>query len=218
KPSTSDAPATLKPKLTVGILIFPDVEVLDFCGPFEVFSVTRQLKETDDSKALFTVYTIAESLSPVKCRGGLMVNPHYTIHDHPELDLFVVPGGMGTRKEMYNQNLLDWVRDMNTKTRITASVCTGVFLFAEAGLLKGRKVTTHWGSVNWMRERYSNLEYGVEVVEGGALRFVDDGDIVSSAGISAGIDMSLYLVERIWGVDVAKWTAKRMEYNWSRIV
>ena len=195
---------------TVGILIFDEVEVLDFCGPFEVFSVSRPDGVKNDEARLFQVFTVAEKSKTVRCRGGLLVEPHYTVENAPPLDIIVVPGGQGTRRERHNQKLLDWVEAQNERTELTLSVCTGAFLLAERGLLDGKKATTHWGSVEFMRETYPQVEMLEEV------RYVDEGRIVTSAGISAGIDMSLHVVEKLHGQEVAAWTARRMEYEWNR--
>lgn len=197
--------------LNVGILIFNQVEVLDFCGPFEVFSVasivaTDVLKLRDTPP--FGVFTIAEKPGIIKARGNLLVQPHFTIHDHPPLDLLIVPGGQGTRQEVNNSVLIDWIAKVAQETRLNTSVCTGSFLLGKAGLLEGRKVTTHWASLDRMAESFPqvNVQRGV--------RWVDEGQVVTSAGISAGIDMSLHLVERILGRDIAEATAKQMEYSW----
>jgi putative intracellular protease/amidase len=133
--------------LTVGILIFDDVEVLDFCGPFEVFSVARPVGEHSDESRLFAVVTIAEEDKIITCRGGLLVKPHATIENAPSLDVLVVPGGQGTRRERHNQRLLDWLIQQDQHTQLTTSVCTGAFLLAEPGLLNHRRATTHWNSI-----------------------------------------------------------------------
>lgn len=194
---------------TVGILIFDDVEVLDFCGPFEVFSVAREPGTTGDENALFRAVTIAEEDRIINCRGGLLVQPHYTISNHPELDIVVVPGGQGTRRERHNQRLLDWITLQDSKIELLTSVCTGSFLLAEAGKLDGLQATTHWGSIDVMRENYPSTDTKTDV------RFVDQGRVITSAGISAGIDMSLHIVERLHGRETAEWTARRMEYDWA---
>src|SRR5215470_15957091 len=142
------------------------------------------------------------------CRGGLLVKPHTTIENHPPLDLLVIPGGQGTRRESHNQRLLDWIVQQDQRTQLTTSVCTGAFLLAERGLLDGHRATTHWNSVEWMRATYPAVEMVADT------RVVDEGHIITSAGISAGIDMSLYVVSRLHGVDVAEWTARQMEYDW----
>ncbi|HEX6484544.1 MAG TPA: DJ-1/PfpI family protein [Ktedonobacteraceae bacterium] len=196
------------PLPTVGILIFDDVEVLDFCGPFEVFSVARPLGEHSDDLRLFNVVIIAEEDRIITCRGGLLVKPHATIENHPPLDILVVPGGQGTRRERHNQRLLDWIARQDQHTNLTTSVCTGAFLLAETGLLNNHRATTHWNSVEWMRNTYPTIEMLADA------RVVDEGHIITSAGISAGIDMSLHVVSRLYDLDVAAWTARRMEYDW----
>jgi transcriptional regulator GlxA family with amidase domain len=195
--------------LTVGILIFDDVEVLDFCGPFEVFSVARPAGVHDDAARLFTAVTIAQEEKIITCRGGLLVKPHATIENHPPLDILVVPGGQGTRRERHNQQLLDWIARQDQQTDLTTSVCTGAFLLAERGLLDHHRATTHWNSVEWMRQTYPAITMLADA------RVVDEGHIITSAGISAGIDMSLHVIARLKGMDVAQWTARRMEYDWS---
>lgn len=193
---------------TVGILIFDDVEVLDFCGPFEVFSVTQQPGEGGSGQPLFKAITIAEKASIVTCVGGLLVQPHHTIDDDLKLDILVVPGGRGTRRERLNTRLLDWIAAQDKRTELTTSVCTGAFLLAEAHLLDGRRATTHWLSIDWMRDTYP----GVDMLS--TERFVDEGHIITSAGISAGIDMALHVVARLHGQETAAWTAREMEYDW----
>ena len=192
---------------TVGILIFDEVEVLDFCGPFEVFSIARPAGERDDDARLFTAVTIAEEHRLVTCRGGLLVQPHATIDEHPPLDILVVPGGQGTRRERHNARLLDWIAAQDGRTELTTSVCTGAFLLAERGLLDGRRATTHWASIAWMREAYP----AIDMVD--TARVVDEGRVITSAGVSAGIDMSLHVVARFHGAEVAAQTARAMEYD-----
>jgi transcriptional regulator GlxA family with amidase domain len=193
---------------SVGILIFDEVEVLDFCGPFEVFSTARPAGEHSDDSILFKAITIAEENRLITCRGGLLVKPHYTIENAPHLDILLVPGGQGTRRERHNQRLLDWIVEQDRHTELTTSVCTGAFLLAERGLLDQYRATTHWGSVEWMRSNYPNITMLDDQ------RVVDEGHIITSAGVSAGIDMSLYVVSRLHGIDTARWTARRMEYDW----
>lgn len=196
------------PVRTVGILIFDDVEVLDFCGPFEVFSVARKLGESDDEARLFQVVTIAPENRLVSCRYGLLVQPHHTIDDHPPLDILVVPGGQGTRRERTNPRLLDWIAAQDQRTELTTSVCTGAFLLAERGILDGRRATTHWASVDWMRGQYPQITMLADT------RVVDEGHVVTSAGVSAGIDMALHVVARLHGEAVAAQTARHMEYDY----
>jgi transcriptional regulator GlxA family with amidase domain len=155
------------------------------------------------------VITIAEKNSFITATGGLQVKPHFTIDNHPPIDILVVPGGWGTRRERENKQLLTWIAVQDKKTKITASVCTGAFLLAENKLLNGKQATTHWNSIEWMKRTYPSIK----IIN--SKRIVDEGHIVTSAGISAGIDMSLYLVSKIHGKNVADWTARRMEYEWN---
>ena len=192
---------------TVGILIFDDVEVLDFCGPFEVFSIARAPGAGSDDDPLFRAVTIAERGDLVRCRGGLLVQPHHTINDHPSLDVLVVPGGRGTRRERTNAPLLQWIAEQERRVPLTMSVCTGAFLLAANGLLDGRRATTHWASIDWLREHHPAIDVRDDE------RVVDAGEIVTSAGVSAGIDMALHVVARLHGAEVATATARQMEYD-----
>jgi transcriptional regulator GlxA family with amidase domain len=194
----------------VGIVVFPDVEVLDFCGPFEVFSVTR-LDEARrrEEPSPFEVLLVAEHEDVVTATGGLRVLPDHTIATCPPLDVLVVPGGWGTRRECTNRTLLDWIGERGKHVETLTSVCTGSMLLGHAGLLDGRRATTHWRALDWMRRSFPT----VTVEEG--LHVVEDGDIITSAGISAGIDMALRVVARYHGDDVARATAKNMEYAYS---
>ncbi len=191
----------------VGILIFDNVEVLDFCGPFEVFSITRLNPERfRDEPSPFEVFLVAEKADPVVTTGGMRVIPDHTIADCPPLDILVVPGGWGTRKEIKNEPLLTWIKERSRQVETLTSVCTGSMLLGKAGLLDGRRATTHWLSLDWMRESFPNV-----TVED-KMHVVEDGDVVTSAGISAGIDMALRVVIRYYGEDVARTTARYMEY------
>ncbi len=193
---------------TVGILIFDDVEVLDFCGPFEVLATARPDGSTNADAPLFTVVTIAEENRLIKCVGGLLVQPHHTIDDHPPLDILVVPGGQGTRTQRLNARLLDWIAAQRQAIELTTSVCTGAFLLAERGILDGKRATTHWASVDWMHENYPSVTMLADE------RVVDEGSVITSAGVSAGIDMALHVVARLHGAGAAEWTARRMEYDY----
>lgn len=182
---------------TVGILIFDEVEVLDFCGPFEVFSIARAPEGGAESPPLFQALTIAEEARTVTCRGGLLVQPHYDIHDHPPLDILLVPGGQGTRRERLNRRLLDWIAGQDRRSELTTSVCTGAFLLAEAGLLAGRRVTTHWAYCATLAARYPDVTVEPDPI------FVRDGRLATSAGVTAGIDLALALVEDDLGREAA---------------
>ena len=187
----------------VAILIFDEVEVLDFCGPFEVFSVTGRRDNTNP----FEVYTVAEKDSPVLARNQLSVNPRYTIDNCPKPDILLVPGGFGTRREMHNQTLIDWIKKTATDCELILSVCTGSLLLAKAGLLEGLSATTHFGAIDLLREVAPNTTVQPDK------RFIDNGQVIVSAGVSAGIDMSFYVVGKLLGKDVARETARYIEYD-----
>lgn len=195
---------------TVGILIFDDVEVLDFCGPFEVFSVTRLNEERRREEASpFEVLLVAESSGPIVTTGGMRVLPDVTLAECPKLDLLVVPGGWGTRAGLSNQTQLTWIRERAAEVELLTSVCTGALMLGAAGLLEGHSATTHWCAVELMRE----LVPGVEVREN--VRYVEEGSVLTSAGIAAGIEMALRVVERLHGTEIAQGTARQMEYPYS---
>jgi transcriptional regulator GlxA family with amidase domain len=191
----------------VGILIFPDVEVLDFCGPFEVFSVARldEARRGEDPSP-FEVLLVAESTDPVTAMGGMRVLPDHTLASCPPLDLLLVPGGPGVRGDRIGQRVIDWIAERAGQVATLTSVCTGATLLGRARLLDGRRATTHWAWLDWMREQFPAV-----TVEDG-LNVVEDGDVLTSAGISAGIDMALHVVRRCYGEAVARATARRMEY------
>jgi transcriptional regulator GlxA family with amidase domain len=193
----------------VGILIFPDVEILDFCGPFEVFASATLPAQTDGGPEmrLFEVFTIAERSELVACRGGLLVQPNHTLDDHPPLDLVVIPGGYGTLREQENPVILDWITRQRRTGALTTSVCTGAFLLGAAGLLDGLRATTHWTTIDGLRTHLPATDVLADV------RIVDEGEIITSAGVSAGIDMALHVVRRLHGDEVARRTARDMEYD-----
>src|SRR5262245_6589896 len=191
----------------VGIFVFENVEVLDFCGPFEVFSVTRLNEEKRrEELSPFDVFLIAETRSPIVATGGMKVLPDCVLDTCPKVDILVIPGGWGTRKEMNNERLLRWIGERSRQVETLTSVCTGALLLGKAGLLDGKRATTHWRSLDWMQELFPNV-----VVEK-RLHFVEQGALFTSAGISAGIDMSLKVVARYCGEAIARATARHMEY------
>jgi len=194
-------------RLTTGIYVFPDVEVLDFCGPFEVFSVTR-IDGTNRREELspFDVFLVAESAEAIKATGGMRVVPDHTFETCPQLDLLVVPGGWGTRRDVENPRVVDWVRRQAANAELVMSVCTGSFLLAKAGVLSGKRATTHWMSLDRLRAAFPDV-----AVED-RLHWVDEGKVLTAAGISAGIDLALKVVSRVCGEPVARATAKYMEY------
>ena len=188
----------------MAVLLFDDVEVLDFCGPLEVFSATG-LPAHDTP---FHVFTCAERTDPVWARNHLSINPQYPLHNCPHPDLLVVPGGWGTREQMTNAGLIDWLRTTAPRCEIVLSVCTGALLLAKAGLLDGLSATTHHAAFDLLRQ--SAPKCTVRESE----RFIDNGQIVVAAGVSAGIDASLHIVARLLGKDAAQATAAYMEYSW----
>jgi transcriptional regulator GlxA family with amidase domain len=191
----------------VGILVFPEVEVLDFCGPFEVFSTTR-LDEgrRREEPSPYDVVLVAEGREVVVASGGLKIVPDHTPEDCPPLDVLVIPGGWGTRREMANDRLIAWIAERSRQVTTLASVCTGALLLGKAGLLDGRRATTHWRALGLVRERFP----AVTVVDD--RHVVEDGEMITSAGISAGIDLALRVVARHHGEEVARATARHMEY------
>ena len=196
-------------KVNVGILLFEDVEVLDFAGPFEVFSQTRlepgiESRRSTDS-APFHVFTVAQSPEILHATGGLRVFPDHAFADAPRIDLLVVPGGFGTRPLLDDDATLDWIRETARGARQVTSVCTGSLLLAKAGLLKERRATTHWGALDLL----ATVDPTVTVERNE--RVVTDG-IVTSAGVAAGIDMAFTVVEDFFGRDVADETAHYIEY------
>jgi transcriptional regulator GlxA family with amidase domain len=193
----------------VGIVLFDNIEVLDFCGPFEVFSATRLDEERRrEEPSPFEVLLVSERSAPVVTSGNMKVIPDHTFENCPRLDILVVPGGWGTRRELNNPAMLDWLRIRAMEVETLTSVCTGSMLLGFAGLLDGRHATTHWRSLDWMRESFPavTVENDKHVVE--------DGSVFTSAGISAGIDMALKVVARYCGEKIARATAKHMEYTY----
>ena len=194
----------------VGILIFDGVEVLDFCGPFEVFSLaTKPGMDTYPDNALYKVHTVAETADSIRTVGGMEVVPTCTIDNHPEFEIIVVPGGFGTRAIYQgNSRVIEWIAGQAASDVVTTSVCTGAALLAKAGVLSGKRSTTHWASIERLRELHPEMT----VLDD--MRVVDEGKVVTSAGVSAGIDMALHIVARMYGHDAAVKTARDMEYRW----
>lgn len=197
--------------LRIGIYIFDQVEVLDFAGPFEVFTTATRvfLKHEKGTNAPFEVVTIARTKAAIRARAGLVIAPDFTIENHPKLDALLIPGGV-VDEELKSQALCEWIQTVVPTTKLSASVCTGAFLLAHAGLLEGKKATTHWEDIDDLKAMFPNTN----VVEN--VRWVDEGHIVTSAGISAGIDMSLHLVRRLVDNDLAEKTARQLEFDWTQ--
>jgi transcriptional regulator GlxA family with amidase domain len=187
----------------VAILVFNEIEVLDFAGPFEVFAVTDQLRD----RAAFSVSIVSPAGDAVRARNGLIVTPEHSFADCPQPQVLVVPGGFGTRALLGNEVVINWILERSRASEVTMSVCTGSLLLARAGLLDGLRATTHHRAIDELRRLAP-----AAIVDPGA-RFHDNGRILTAAGISAGIDCSLHLVGRLLGDDVAAATAAYMEYE-----
>lgn len=191
--------------LNVGIYVYDQAEVLDFSGPFEVFSTASRICSLGEP---FNVFLISEKGDVVAARGGYSVNSSYGFHNHPELDVLIVAGGVHG-EEMSKVQVLKWIEQQAKKAKLVASVCTGAFLLAAARVVTNENVTTHWQDIADLRASYPDLT----VHEGKS--WIDEGAVVTSAGISAGIDMSLHLVNRLYGAELAKKTARQMEFVWT---
>ncbi len=192
--------------MNIGIYIYDDAEVLDFSGPFEVFSTAKRLANND-----WNVFLFAEKSILVKARGGFEVNPHFSFETVPNIDLLIVVGGVHT-EELRKPNVINWIKQYAAESKIVASVCTGAFLLAKAGVTVDHSVTTHWEDIADLRREFPELDVQENV------RWVKQGNLVASAGISAGIDMSLFLVSEIASMDLAVKTARQMDYDWQKTV
>ena len=188
----------------VAIFIYDKAEVLDFSGPFEVFSTASRLSPD----APFQVFLVGETGAEVSARGGFRVLPNYGFKNHPPIDVLIVVGGVHTA-EMSKPVVLEWIAHHAATANLVASVCTGAFLLAKAGVIKGEAVTTHWEDIADLRASFP----GLEVREN--CPWVDQGRLVTSAGISAGIGMSLHLIARLHSRELAIQTARQMEFDWS---
>lgn len=189
----------------IGILLFNEVEVLDFAGPFEVFSITTYKTSSDQP---FKVHTVAQSKDLIRTRNGLKILPDYDFKDAPQFDILIIPGGYGAEEiEIHNTELINWIKKNMDSVDIMASVCTGAFLLAEAGLLDGKQATTHWMDIDRLEKEYPKVNVRRKV------KFVDASPIITSGGISAGINMSFYIIKKLLGEEIATATAKRMEYD-----
>lgn len=191
-------------KRNVAILVFDDIEVLDFAGPYEVFNVARELVSPEP----FYVYTVAVVDRVVQGRGNFAVQPHYTIETCPQPDLLLIPGGAGTRPLLKHDRLIAWIKEQSARVEVLMSVCTGALLLAKAGLLDNRTATTHHGAF----KEFAALSPTATIVSD--QRFVDHGNLITSGGVSAGIDMALYLVERLLGTEAKATVVDEMEYQW----
>jgi transcriptional regulator GlxA family with amidase domain len=196
---------------SVGIFVFDNVEVLDFAGPYEVFTTASRVYGKQNllsSVTPFEVFTIGKTKEPVRARAGLKIDPDFDFDTHPKIDVLLIPGGV-VNEELKDASVINWIATTSKQTQLTASICTGAFLLAKAGLLEGKSATTHWEDIEDLRMMFPNLNVKEQ------MRWVDEGEIITSAGISAGIDMSLHLVERLVSRDLALSTARQMEFDWT---
>ena len=193
---------------TIGIYLFDDVEVLDFAGPFEVFSTAARVvsPETPQAGKLFEVFTVARQPGTVLARGGLQVLPDFHFANHPAIDVLVVPGGV-VAAELVKREVIEWLARTADRCALTLSICTGAFLLGAAGLLDGQSATTHWEDIADLRAMFPKIAVRENV------RWVDEGRIMTSAGMSAGIDLSLHAVERPAGRELAICTARQMDFD-----
>ncbi|MBT5434373.1 MAG: DJ-1/PfpI family protein [Alphaproteobacteria bacterium] len=189
---------------TVAIYIFEGFEPLDAVGPFEAFISA----ETADGEAYFDVGMVGQTEAPVAGVGGLLVTSRWSFETMPKVDILLVPGGGGTRALVDQPVIVEWVKQKNNEVELMLSVCTGAQVLAAAGLLAGKKATTHWNTYDWLRR----IEPTVEIQEGA--RWADNGRIVCSSGVSAGIDMALHIIERELGPGLAAHAARSMEYEY----
>jgi transcriptional regulator GlxA family with amidase domain len=189
----------------VAIFVFDEVEVLDFAGPFEVFGVTGWRTPPQP----FDVFLVAADDRRVTARNGLEVIARHTFADCPPIDILVIPGGWGSRTQLARDDVITWVRSTAASAQLTTSVCSGALILAKSGQLRDGPATTHHGAYDELRA----LDPSINVIEG--VKMVDRGGVVTSGGISAGIDMSLGVVARLLGSAIAQETADYMEYDWT---
>ncbi|WP_112182558.1 DJ-1/PfpI family protein [Paraliobacillus zengyii] len=193
----------------VGLFLFNEVEVLDFAGPFEVLSITE---DPVTKEKPFQVKTVSEDGMLIKARNGLKVQPDYSFETAPLFDIVIIPGGYGADHiEIENPVVINWIQAQSSQIEILASVCTGSFLLAKAGLLDNLKATTHWMDIKILQRKFPKVHVLSNV------KYVDEGSIITSAGISAGIQMSLHIVRRLLNEEIALQTVKRMEYDLAKI-
>ncbi len=193
----------------VGIFLFENVELLDFAGPYEVFSVTNELNEFK----LFRTFTISEDGEAVKTVNGLRVFADYSVNNCPLIDILIIPGGAGARRVLNNIKMLKWVKESFENSEITFSVCSGAMILGKTGILDNKEYTTHHEVLDDMKKIAPKAILTKEK------RFVDNGKLLTSGGISAGIDLSLYLVEKLHGKTVKEKTVVYMEYNdWRKVM
>ncbi|MEM9032957.1 MAG: DJ-1/PfpI family protein [Actinomycetota bacterium] len=190
---------------TYGVLFFSDAEELDAVGPWEAFTVSAMLREGEAGEPVDTVVSIGSTTEAIRCSKGLRVVPDHAFDDHPELDVLLVPGGMGTRAVQHDETTMDWIRKVDAATTWTTSVCTGALLLHRSGVAGGRRLATHWAFEDGLEEAGATVER--------RYRWVVDGKVVSSQGVSAGIDMALWIVGALHGPEHARAVQHYMQYD-----
>ena len=189
--------------MNIGVALFDGAEELDWAGPWEVLAAWAQQFPDDGVR----VFSLAREERPITCAKGLRVLPDETWETAAPLDVLVYPGGQGTRKELADEAVLDWMRGIAGSGAVVSSVCTGSLVLAAAGLLDGRPATTHWSALDDLGELGSEIEVRADD------RFVDTGDVITAAGVSAGIDMALYLVARLHSPERAREVRRYIQYD-----
>ncbi|QLY30110.1 DJ-1/PfpI family protein [Nocardia huaxiensis] len=187
----------------IGVLLFPGVEELDFTGPWEVLAFWTLTCPQDG----WEIFTFSRDGLPLQCAKGLRVTPDYSFGTVPDMDVLLFPGGLGTRPLVHDESMLAWLQAERPRIPLITSVCTGALVLAAAGLLANRPATTHWLSLDVL----AHLDPTIDIRPHD--RFVDSGDIITSAGVSAGIDMSLHLLQRLAGTDRARWVRRGIQYD-----
>lgn len=187
----------------VAIVLYDKVEILDFAGPYEAF-MSGSNRGQD-----FRVFSVAEQARPVITFGNLSINPAYTFDNFPKPDILLIPGGPGSRKEMHNNVLIDWIRTQAEEAELLLSVCTGALIVVSTGLVEGMQLTTNRLAMEELRQVAPPTATILDDV-----RYVDNGNVIFSAGVSAGIDMSLYVIGKLLGQERALQAARLMEYDW----
>jgi transcriptional regulator GlxA family with amidase domain len=193
---------------TIGIVLFDRAEELDWVGPFEVFTMAREVAAGKGAAADIQVVLISQDGAVVQGAKGMRVEVDHSFSDAPSLDVLLIPGGIGTRDEMKNQVMLDFLREKSTECAWVTSVCTGSGVLERAGLARGKRITTHWAYLPTLREAAADTTTVLDHV-----RYVRDGNLVTAAGVSAGIDMALWLTGELFGVAHARLTQRAMEYD-----
>lgn len=187
----------------IGIFLFEGAEELDWAGPWEVLSFWARIYPDDDVE----VFTLSEREGPITCAKGLRVLTDHTWDTAPQIDVLVYPGGHGTRPQLGDETYRKWVRSLAEGSTLMTSVCTGALVYADAGLLDGRPATTYWSQLDYLATLGTDIEVRPKD------RFVDDGDVITAAGVSAGIDMALHLVARLQSVERAKEVRRGIQYD-----